>query len=118
MQTSLTLAEHASQNLNVPHFLHRLVKILTDENNDIIEWCNGELLFISQPKCKLDMKLIHRFINEHRSYSHLQTKRIWSNLIKILQTFRIQILSSPVNILRLLQADGKNSRRDSPLFQH
>ena len=30
----------------VPEFLYQLTKMLTDNNRDIIEWSNGELLYI------------------------------------------------------------------------
>ena len=48
MQSPLTIAEYASQNYNVPHFLHRLVMILSEENSSIIEWCNGKALSFFQ----------------------------------------------------------------------
>ena len=42
MQSSLALVEQALQNYNVPLFLHRLVMILSEKNNELIEWCGGK----------------------------------------------------------------------------
>ena len=42
MQSSLVLVEQALQNYNVPLFLHRLIMILSEENNEFIEWRGGK----------------------------------------------------------------------------